>query len=62
MRGERERGHADAVVEGLGGVEARLGERRERTFGHDRIAGADAEARDGGGRAGADVDEHLVGR
>ena len=62
VRRERERRHADAVVKGLGRIEARFRERGERTFRHDGIAGTDAETRDGFGRARADVDEHLRAR
>ena len=62
MRRERERSHADAVVEGFGRIETRLREGREWAFGHHRIARADAEARDRFRRARADVDEDLIGR
>jgi energy-coupling factor transporter ATP-binding protein EcfA2 len=43
---KRERGHADAVVESLGGIKSGLREGRERAFRHDRVARADAETRD----------------
>ena len=62
MRRERERGHADAIIKGLGRIETGLRESREGAFRHDRVACADAETRDGFSRTRADIDEHLIGR
>ena len=61
MRRERERGHADAIIESFRRIKTRLREGREWTFGHHGVAWADAEAGDGFRRARADVDQNLVG-